>query len=547
MEVCAQVGGARHRDRRGDRHAPHADPARRRAGRRPAGRGARRRLPGLRPRARSRRRRRSTRRRRGGSTPMRRPAATRCSRCCARRRSPASAGPSSSTTRWSARARSAAPARPTPPCCSSRPTAAAAPSPSPIDGNGRRVACDPYVGAVEAVLECARNLACVGAEPLGLTNCLNFGNPEKPHIAWQLTAGGARAGRRLPRARRAGRRRQRLALQRGPRGADLPDARRRHGRHAAGPGARARHGLRGRGAGGGARRAVRARAGRLGAGEAARRASPRRCRQIDLREQAHALERVREAVREAGLRCRRTTWPRAASRSRSPSAASPAGSGRGSSWASSWPARDRARDRRPGARGRGVLFGEGPGGFARHGRRSRRSPQLATSGFPGGFLTLGRIGGDPARDRGRTAARLQLPVVDLCNRLRERHPRQVLLTPHRADRRSRRTARRVRRLRRLRAGVTTSPAWPTSRLFALQHRGQESAGIATGRGRPHHDRARPRPRLAGLRRAEAARAAAGMPRSATCATRRPAPRPGRTPSRSTARTAASWRSPTTAT
>jgi phosphoribosylformylglycinamidine synthase len=49
------------------------------------------------------------------------------------------------------------------------------------------VACDPYTGAVEAVLECARNLACVGAEPLGLTNCLNFGNPEKPHIAWQLT------------------------------------------------------------------------------------------------------------------------------------------------------------------------------------------------------------------------------------------------------------------------------------------------------------------------------------------------------------------------
>src|SRR5947209_5035140 len=56
-----------------------------------------------------------------------------------------------------------------------------------IDRNGRRVACDPYVGAVEAVLECAANLACVGAEPLGLTNCLNFGNPEKPHVAWQLS------------------------------------------------------------------------------------------------------------------------------------------------------------------------------------------------------------------------------------------------------------------------------------------------------------------------------------------------------------------------
>ena len=63
-----------------------------------------------------------------------------------------------------------------------------------IDGNGRRVACDPYRGAVEAVLECAANLACVGAEPLGLTNCLNFGNPEKPHIAWQLTRAVAGLG-----------------------------------------------------------------------------------------------------------------------------------------------------------------------------------------------------------------------------------------------------------------------------------------------------------------------------------------------------------------
>ena len=55
-----------------------------------------------------------------------------------------------------------------------------------IDGNGRRVACDPHAGTIEAVLECAQNLACVGAEPLGLTNCLNFGNPEKPATAWQL-------------------------------------------------------------------------------------------------------------------------------------------------------------------------------------------------------------------------------------------------------------------------------------------------------------------------------------------------------------------------
>jgi phosphoribosylformylglycinamidine synthase len=55
-----------------------------------------------------------------------------------------------------------------------------------IDGNGRRVACDPYAGTVEAVLEAAQNLACAGAQPLGLTNCLNFGNPERPAVAWQL-------------------------------------------------------------------------------------------------------------------------------------------------------------------------------------------------------------------------------------------------------------------------------------------------------------------------------------------------------------------------
>jgi phosphoribosylformylglycinamidine synthase subunit PurL len=56
-----------------------------------------------------------------------------------------------------------------------------------IDCNGRRVAADPYTGTVAVALECAANLACVGAQPLGTTNNLNFGNPEKPHIAWQLT------------------------------------------------------------------------------------------------------------------------------------------------------------------------------------------------------------------------------------------------------------------------------------------------------------------------------------------------------------------------
>jgi phosphoribosylformylglycinamidine synthase len=55
-----------------------------------------------------------------------------------------------------------------------------------IDGNGRRVAADPYWGTVEAVLECASNLHCAGAEVLGVTDNLNFGNPTKPHVAWQL-------------------------------------------------------------------------------------------------------------------------------------------------------------------------------------------------------------------------------------------------------------------------------------------------------------------------------------------------------------------------
>ncbi|HXB14758.1 MAG TPA: phosphoribosylformylglycinamidine synthase subunit PurL, partial [Solirubrobacteraceae bacterium] len=63
-----------------------------------------------------------------------------------------------------------------------------------IDGNGRRVAADPRRGTIAATLECAANLACVGAEPLGTTNNLNFGNPEKPHIAWQLTESVAGLG-----------------------------------------------------------------------------------------------------------------------------------------------------------------------------------------------------------------------------------------------------------------------------------------------------------------------------------------------------------------
>src|SRR5258707_1813425 len=45
----------------------------------------------------------------------------------------------------------------------------------------------PRGGAAQAVAEAARNLACVGAAPIAVTDCLNFGNPEKPAVAWQLT------------------------------------------------------------------------------------------------------------------------------------------------------------------------------------------------------------------------------------------------------------------------------------------------------------------------------------------------------------------------
>jgi len=55
-----------------------------------------------------------------------------------------------------------------------------------VDGNGRFGYLDPYQGARLAVAEAARNVACVGAEPIGATNNLNFGNPERPEIMWQI-------------------------------------------------------------------------------------------------------------------------------------------------------------------------------------------------------------------------------------------------------------------------------------------------------------------------------------------------------------------------
>jgi phosphoribosylformylglycinamidine synthase II len=56
-----------------------------------------------------------------------------------------------------------------------------------LDGNSRWCYLDPRLGAMHAVAEAARKVACAGATAIGATNCLNFGNPEKPHIMWQFS------------------------------------------------------------------------------------------------------------------------------------------------------------------------------------------------------------------------------------------------------------------------------------------------------------------------------------------------------------------------
>ncbi len=63
-----------------------------------------------------------------------------------------------------------------------------------VDGNGRFCRLDPRQGARLAVAEAARNVACAGALPIGATNCLNFGNPQRPEIMWQFAEAVAGIG-----------------------------------------------------------------------------------------------------------------------------------------------------------------------------------------------------------------------------------------------------------------------------------------------------------------------------------------------------------------
>ncbi len=100
------------------------------------------------------------------------------------------------------------------------------------DGKGRFGSLDPYLGAMHAVAEAARNVAVSGAKPLAITNCMNFGNPERPEVMWQF----AESIRGMRDACTAlgdpGHRRERQLLQRDRRLGDLADAGDRHARPA---------------------------------------------------------------------------------------------------------------------------------------------------------------------------------------------------------------------------------------------------------------------------------------------------------------------------
>jgi phosphoribosylformylglycinamidine synthase subunit PurL len=270
-----------------------------------------------------------------------------------------------------------------------------------IDGNGRRVACAPYEGTVEAVLECAANLACVGAEPLGLTNCLNFGNPEKPHIAWQLSEsvrGLGDACRALGVPVVGGN----VSLyNEGGEGpiyptpvvgmvGTLPDARR-----AAGIGfAQEGHSI----------ALVGAFAPGLAGSEAAKLAGEPLAplRSVDLEAHARTLAFVRAAVRSGRLASTHDVAEGGIATALAECCIA-GGIGARVEWA-------RAQQAEPGE-ARLTLFGEGPGGFVVSGAPEELAKLAAESGdVP--FVTLGEVGGNWL-EMTASAARLSLPVKAL--------------------------------------------------------------------------------------------------------------------------------------
>ena len=137
---------------------------------------------------------------------------TRCWRCSARRRSRASAGFIGSTTTWCARTRSRPAGASAGVVRVKGTTRALAMS---VDGNGRFVPARSAAGRAAGAWPRPRATSrAPAALPIGATNCLNFGNPERPEIMWQFAEAVAGHRRGVPRARHSDHRRQRQPLQR---------------------------------------------------------------------------------------------------------------------------------------------------------------------------------------------------------------------------------------------------------------------------------------------------------------------------------------------
>ena len=375
---------------------------------------ARRRLPALRPRARGAGRADLPATRRARLADDAAPArdAARAARLAEHRL--ASAGPSSSTTRSSARARCAGPSA----------ADAAVLMLEPDGGTRRDRRLDRRqrpARRLRPVHGRGRGGARVRAQPR-----LRRRRAARPHQLPQLRqpreaahrlaahARGRGPARRLPRARRAGRGRQRLALQRGRRGADLPDAGRRDGRQAARPGAPCRAlGFAEEGHAIALVGPFEPALDGLGAREAARARWPAALPPVDLAAPgATRSARVREAVRAGALRHgarRRRGRPR---RARSPSAASRAASG---------------AQRRRSSDGDAGAVRRGPG------RRDRApAPREAVASSPSALeRRAGRCIGEVGRRRGSTH-RAALLALSRAGRATLRRPPTRTRSPRRA-------------------------------------------------------------------------------------------------------------------
>ena len=370
-----------------------------------------------------------------------------------------------------------------------------------LDGDGARVALDPRRGGAEAVAQAALNVACSGAEPAAITNCLNFGNPERPGTAYALReaiTGMAEACEVLGTPVVSGN----VSLYNESGGRPI------HPTPVVGCVGRAGAGRRGR-----ARRRRPTRAARcsrsarptpaydgsewqaLVAGAAAGRIP-----EVDLPALRWLCDLLGELARDARARARPTTSPTAASRSRWPRSRSPRAAGsrptiepgddaRGDALRRVLrPRRRELRARRRGAPGRGLRRCRGAARENRRpGRRADRAALRRARARRRRWTTRARPTRAPCRERWRPADVRRL-----------RHPRA----------RPRRRAPRL--LRALRA--------PAPRAGERGHRRQ--------RRPPRAHRARHGARRAGLRRGQAAGAARAARRSGTPATRRPARRTG---------------------